>query len=63
MVEEEYPSQRAISNIAAGGEHRLPHNPTTRLSMKKGAQHTTKVENTTPSTLLAFSSDTVMLLG
>ena len=35
----------------------------TRFSTKNGAQQTTKVEKTTPSTRLAFSSDTVALLG
>ena len=63
MVEELYPSQSDISNRNEGGEQILPQRPTTRLRIKKGAQHTTKVEKTTPRTRLAFSSDTVLFEG
>ena len=49
-----------MENINGGGKHGSPHTPTTRFKTKKGAQQTTKVEKTTPSTLLAFSSLTVL---
>ena len=44
-----------------GGEQTSPHTPTTRFKIKNGAQQKTKVEKTTPRTLLAFSSDTVFV--
>ena len=59
MVEEAYPSHKAISPKIAGGAHTRPHATTTRFMMKKGAQQITNVEKTTPSTRLAFSSETV----
>ena len=45
----------------AGGAQVWPHAAATRFLMKKGAQHTMKAENTTPSTREAFSSDWVEL--
>ena len=63
MVDDPYPSQRVISKITEGGEQESPQTPTTRLRMKNGAQQMTKVENTTPRTLLAFSSETVLVDG
>ena len=39
-----------------GGWQAAPQVTTTRFMMKKGAQQMTKVEKTTPSTRLAFSS-------
>ena len=59
MVEDAYPSHKAMSPMKDGGTHISPHSTTTRFMMKKGAQQITKVEKTTPRTLLAFSSDTV----
>ena len=63
MVEEAYPSQRAMSHRREGTAHSSPHSPTTKFRTKKGAQQTTKVEKTTPSTRLAFSSDSVEVEG
>ena len=60
-MEEMYPSQRAMFPKAGGGSHISPHKANTKFMMKKGAQQTTNVENTTPRTLDAFSSDTVDL--
>ena len=48
-----------MSPMNPGGVHTSPHDTTTRFMMKKGAQQITKVEKTTPRTLLAFSLDTV----
>ena len=59
MVEDAYPNHKAMFHIKAGGTHTSPHSTTTRFMMKKGAQQITKVEKTTPRTLVAFSSDTV----
>ena len=61
MVEEAYPSHKAISFRKAGMAHTVTQwqNTATRFMMKKGAQQITKVENTIPSTRLAFSSETV----
>ena len=63
MVDDPYPSQRVIWNIKEGREQESPQTPTTRFRMKNGAQQMTKVEKTTPRTLLAFSSDTVLVDG
>ena len=59
MVEEAYPSHKAMFPMKGGGTHTSPHSTTTRFMMKKGAQQITKVEKTTPRTLVVFSSDTV----
>ena len=59
MVEDAYPSHKAILNKKVGGAHVSPHTTTPMFMMKKGAQQITNVEKTTPSTLLAFSSDIV----
>ena len=52
-----------MENRRGGGAQAWPHSPVTRFSTKKGAQQTTKVEKTTPSTRLAFSSVTVEEVG
>ena len=52
-----------MENMRGGGAQAWPHSPVTRFRTKKGAQQTTKVEKTTPSTRLAFSSVTVEEVG